>query len=202
MRFRNRYTTNNVNVCVNVIKSGDHEYDEDISQLKNNVNSLTNNVNTIMSDEFFKIKFNQFLSDSEIEKIQSLVSKYDEINELLSSASKIQYKETIIHFVQYGENENSNIQAIIDNEWISLNDAENTDNDADTVYKLPIKGFIVGVELYTSSEGTIRERFEGLKTSYDTENDITTIFMNKDDYDFVYERYPNNKIYVYSLIIK
>ena len=47
-----------------------------------------------------------------------------------------------------------------------------------------------------------RETFTGIKTSYNNETDITTIYMNKGDYDFVYSRRPNNKIHVYSLIVK
>ena len=93
-------------------------------------------------------------------------------------------------------------KAEIDGEWHNLNDTADEDNDSDTLYKLPVKGFVIGVELYSSSTGTAKEKFEGIKTSYNADEDITTIFMSKDDYDFVYERRPNNKIHVYSLIIK
>ena len=202
MRCKNRYATNNINISVNVSNGSGSNYGQEILQLQQNIASLRSDVETVSSNDFFKSKFNQFLSDSEIEKIKSLVSQYDEIEDLLSSASKLQYKETEIVFVEGNEDESVIIKAEIDGEWYNLNDTADEDNDSDTLYKLPVKGFVIGVELYTASTGTAKEKFEGIKTSYNADEDITTIFMSKDDYDFVYERRPNNKIHVYSLIIK
>jgi regulator of replication initiation timing len=211
IRHRNRYNTNNVNICVNVLNNngGSNLGSPDISQfqdkittMSSDINLLKTNVNEIMTDNFFETKLHKYLTYQEIDKVKSLVSKYDQLNDLLLNENKsIKYKETEIIFIEQGENEGVIIKAQIDNKWINLNDLNNTDNDLDTLYKLPINGFVIGIEIYTSTDGNIRETFEGIKTSYDSENDITTIYMSKDDYDFVYERRPNNKIHVYSLII-
>lgn len=218
MRYRNRYNTNNVNVCVHVTNnngSGTGSNDSDISQIENRLSSITTDLNllkstveNISSDDFFETKLNKFLSFTEREKIKSLVaensfnilqeyiSKYDEIG-------KIQYKETEIYFVEYADDPAEGIKAEIDGQWYNLNDTTNADNDEDTVYRLPIKGFVIGVEIYRNALiNSERETFTGIKTSYNNETDITTIYMNKGDYDFVYSRRPNNKIHVYSLIVK
>ena len=206
MRYKNRCSTNNINISVNVSAGGGSgsgsNYSQEILQLQQNVASLRSDVESIFSNDFFKSRFNQFLTDSEIEKIKSLVSQYNEIEDILSGTTKLQYKETEIVFVEGNEDESVIIKAEIDGEWYNLNDTADEDNDSDTLYKLPVKGFVIGVEIYTLSTGNAKEKFEGIKTSYNTDEDITTIFMSKDDYDFVYERRPNNKIHVYSLIIK
>lgn len=218
MRYRNRYNTNNVNVCVHVTNnngSGTGSNDSDISQIENRLSSITTDLNLLKStventssDDFFETKLNKFLSFTERYNIKSLVaensfnilqeyiSKYDEIG-------KIQYKETEIIFVENNGDPSVGIKAEIDGIWYILNDRENTDDDADTVYKLPVTGFVIGIEIYkTNADNAERETFTGIKTSYNNETDITTIYMNKDDYDFIHSRIPNNKIHVYSLIVK
>jgi hypothetical protein len=218
MRYRNRYNTNNVNVCVHVTNnngSGTGSNDSDISQIENRISSITTDLNLLKStventssDDFFETKLNKFLSFAERNNIKSLVAensfnilqeyilKHDEIG-------KIQYKETEIIFVENNKDPSYGIKAEIDGIWYILNDRENTDNDADTVYKLPVTGFVIGIEIYkTNADDAERETFTGIKTSYNNETDITTIYMNKGDYDFIHSREPNNKIHVYSLIVK
>lgn len=213
MRYKNRYNTNNVNICVNVsnnVGSGSGSSNPDISQFENkiaamstDINLLKSNVENLSSDDYFELKLNKFLTYQEREKIKSLTSKYDEINDLLSSnIASIEYKETEIHFVEYGETSGVVIEAEIDGKWITLNDTTNADNDEDTLYKLPVNGYVIGIEIYTSNEGSVRETFEGIKTSYNPETGISTIFMNKGDYDLVYGKRPNNKIFVHTLLIK
>lgn len=211
MRYRNRYTTNNVNICVNVSNNYDSDFGdaedifkfhEKIDDMSTDIKLLKNNMETLSSDSYFELKLHQFLSESQIEKIRSLTLRYDEIESLLNdTTSIINYKETEVYFVEYAEDENIIIKAEIDGVWHNLNDTTNIDNDTDTLYKIPIQGYVVGIELYTSNYGETRESLQGIKTSYDNESKITTIFMNKGDYDFIYRRRPNNKIHVYSLII-
>lgn len=209
MRYRNRYNTNNVNICVNVSNNGVSsspdisQFQEKLATMSTDINLLKENVENLSSNEFFESKLNNYLTLSEIEKVKSLALKHDDIVNLLTSDSTVKYKETEVYFVEYGETSGSIIKAEIDGIWYNLNDTTNSDNDLDTLYKIPISGFIIGVEYYSSeAENSTRESFGEIKTSYNSTTGITTIFMNKDDYDFIYNRRPNNKIHVYSLIIK
>lgn len=230
MRYKNRYNTNNVNICVNVsnntINGGTGSgtgtgSSSDIILLQNKVNliasdldTLKTNFNNLSSNEYFELKLHQYLSASDIERIKNIVessnyqtiqnyiSRYDEINEILNNNANVDYKETEVYFVEYAEDASTVIKAEVDGEWYYLNDTTNSDNDEDTIYKFPVKGFVIGIEIYSNSTGDAREAFTGIKTSYNSENDETTVFMNKGDYNFIYERRPNNKIRLYSLLIK
>lgn len=215
MRYRNRINTNNVNICVHVTNNnapGTGGSSSDLTQIKSDITSLQSSMNNLLigesGSEWFESKLNTFLSSTERSRIKSLVGdqEYEILQnyiEKYDTFGKIQYKETEIYFDENNTDPTYRIKAEIDGIWHDLNDAENTDNDTDTVYKLPVSGFVIGIEIYKSIETNAeRETFTGIKTSYNNETDITTIYMNKGDYNFIHSLTPNNKIHVYSLIVK
>ena len=95
------------------------------------------------------------------------------------------------------------ITAQVNGETSILNDEREIDNDTDTIYKFPIDGFVIGVEIYCTSErDSRRETFTGIKTSYDVNTKQSYVFLTYDDYRLIYSRGPNNKLKIYSLIIE
>lgn len=229
MRFKtkspNKYGTNNnnVNICINVNKYGNSFGDSDnIKYLQDKVTSLTSDLNLLKSDvnkltsiESFEEKLNQYFDLTEREKIKSLINdqsynalnqyitKYEEFNSLLNEGAKITYKETDVYLNEYSSLSSTIIMAQIGTETIILNDVTNPDNDEDTVYKIPIQGFIIGVEIYSSENlDSIKETFSGIKTSYNKDNKQSYVFLTYDDYEIVYNRRPNNKLKIHSLIIE
>ena len=219
MRFKtkspNKYGTNNnnVNICINVNKYGNSFGDSDnIEYLQDKVTSLTSDLNLLKSDvnqltsiESFEEKLNQYFDLTEREKIKSLINdqsynalnqyitKYEEFNSLLNEGAKITYKETDVYLNEYSSLSSTVIMAQIGTETIILNDVTNPDNDEDTVYKIPIQGFVIGVEIYSSENlDSIRETFSGIKTSYNKDNKQSYVFLTYDDYEIVYNRRPNN----------
>lgn len=231
MRFKtksqNKYgiNNNNVNICINVNKYGNSlsgngsdnfEYLQDkVTSLTSDLNLLRSDITQLTSDESFEEKLNQYFDLTEREKIKSLINdqsynalnqyiiKYEDFNSLLNEGAKITYKETTVYLNEYSSLSSTIIMAQIENETIILNDITNPDHDEDTVYKVPIPGFVIGVEIYSSENiDSIRETFSGIKTSYNKENKQSYVFLTYDDYEIVYNKRPNNKLIIHSIIIE
>lgn len=214
-----RAGTNNVNICININKSNS-DFDniaylhDKVTSLSSDLNLLKSNVSDLTSIEAFEQKLNQYFDLTEREKIKTLINdqtyetlmqyaaQYNEFNSLLEEGAKVKYKETMVYLNEFSELSSSIITAQIEGESIVLNDFTNSDNDEDTIYKIPIQGFVIGVELYSSSENDSKtETFAGIKTSYDASENLSYVFLTPDDYRIVYERGPNNKLKIHSLII-
>ena len=228
MRFKtkspNRYGTNNnnVNICINVNKFEQSSSSDTVEYLQDKVTSLTSDLNLLRNDvtqltsiESFEEKLNQYFDLTEREKIKSLINdqsynalnqyitKYEEFNSLITEGAKITYKETDIYLNESSSLSSTLIMAQIGTETIILNDITNPDNDEDTVYKIPIQGYVIGVEIYSSENlDSIRETFSGIKTSYNQNTKSSYVFLTYDDYQIVYDRRPNNKLKIHSLIIE
>ena len=231
MRFKtksqNKYgiNNNNVNISINVNKYGNSlsgngsdnfEYLQDkVTSLTSDLNLLRSDITQLTSDESFEEKLNQYFDLTEREKIKSLINdqsynalnqyiiKYEDFNSLLNEGAKITYKETTVYLNEYSSLSSTIIMAQIENETIILNDITNPDHDEDTVYKVPIPGFVIGVEIYSSENiDSIRETFSGIKTSYNKENKQSYVFLTYDDYEIVYNKRPNNKLIIHSIIIE
>ncbi len=224
MRFMTKarkgaYTNNNnVNICINVNKyeNSNNEYLHDkVTSLTSDLNLLESNVERLTSAESFEERLNEYFDLSEREKIKTLInnqsydalseyiSHYDQFSSLINEGIKISYKETDIILNEYSSISSTIITAQIGQETIVLNDITNPDNDDDTIYKIPIDGFIIGIEIYSSTEvNSIRETFSGIKTSYNSASKTSYVFLTYDDYKIVYDKSPNNKLIVHSLIIE
>ena len=222
-------TNNNVNICINVNKYGkeqENNFDniaylhDKITSLTSDLNLLRNNVSDLSSIENFEQKLNQYFDLAEREKIKSLINdqsfnalrsyitKFDEFNSLLNAGAKIKYKETIVFLNEYEGNSQSLVTAMIDGESVIINDVTDGDNDPSTIYKIPIKGFIIGMEMYFmrgSGDSWVGgwTSYNGLETIYDSENKLTYVYLEEGNFDDIFtEARPNNKLKVYSLVIE
>lgn len=224
-------TNNNVNICINVNKyekESNSEFDN-LTYLHDKVISLTSDINLLKHDvlnlssiEQFEQNLSKYINFTEMEKIKSLINdqsyealsgfitNYNSYVSLLEGIEKIKYKETIVNLTEYTNSENPIITAIIDGESVIINDITDTDNDPTTIYKIPIKGLIIGMEMYYMKEDESEniwvggwKSFNGLNTVYDSENKSSYIYLEEGDFkDIFSENRPNNKLKIYSLTIE
>ncbi len=214
--FNNRQI--NLNVNVNNYNTVQEDVISKLYSISGNVQTLNSNIENITNGNYFDEKFEEKFSVDDYEKLLNIIQNnnaitgyinaYDDFNSFIGTFKNV--NNTLMNYkfneceVLFPSNQSDEekyaivINGEISGSAINIKDTDDEDFDSDTIYKFDIPGFVLRIEVYTNTTSKFTEVFF-TKLSYNSNKKCTTVYLSSEDYTYIRNLEPNNKLKIVYL---